>query len=151
MPTFHYLHNRFFCSLMKDKEKIGYVQPSEEKYQQSHGIWGIVPQWTSSINTYSCTENYPKSLFGRRLSRHSDPVWKTLQLAMLFLAWHGEMTTLPFLLKESCSLWGQGRRFTQDQKVTWARGIPKQLHYKKKSCNAGWEVSRCSGEQYKPT
>lgn len=81
----------------------------------------IVPQWTSFVNTYSCTENYPKSLFGRRLSRHSDPVWKTLQLAMLFLAWHGEMTTLPFLLKESCSLWGQGRRFIQDQKVTGQR------------------------------
>jgi len=40
---------------------------------------------------------------------------------MLFLAWHGEMTTLPFLLKESCSLWGQGRRFIQDQKVTGQR------------------------------
>ena len=63
------------------------------------------------------TANDTKSFCWQSRSRHSSPMWKSLQLAVLFLAWRVVMTTLPFLQKESWSPRGQGGRFIQDQKL----------------------------------
>lgn len=80
-------------------------------------VWGIILQWTSSINTYPILRMIRNPFSWKSKGDAQIQCGKVFSWRVLFLAWRVVMTTLPFLQNESCSRRDQGRRFIEDQKL----------------------------------